>query len=54
MCYKDMSYRPGTMKKGRLDARHVVWALDKFFFYILNIYIFVFFVNEPGSTLAQP
>ena len=61
MCSKDMPYRPGTMKKGPNDARRVVWALDKFcfsYFSIYNrlftkyIYIFLFFVNGPGSTLV--
>ena len=62
MCSKDMPYRPGTMKRGPNDARHVVWALDKFFFrilvcildYLLNIYIFLFFCQrarvDPGPT----
>ena len=58
MCSKNMPYRPGTMKRGPNDTRHVVWALDKFFFfhilvciidYLLYIYIYISFLLSSGQ-----
>ena len=52
-----MPYRPGTMKKGPNDARHVVWALDKFFFSMYNRlftkYKYFSFLLSTGQGQAE-